>query len=341
MITGKSMRRSRSSGAIVEELEVRRLCTTSNFYFLETSPGVIGFWGNTTHQGTGTPTTTIAATSSYTLLTGVNPANVTVDESGGQAIPNGGLTVTGTSGVTNQLLLIGTSGNDTVNGSSSAISFGSTTASFSNVNYLYYSPNGGSDNMHVTSGELYITAGATGGGILERQFSSLSISSGATMYMDPPDAHADRTVLVIPNAGFIISGKLDMTSNDLIVTGGSWSGINGNVANGDNTTTSVTSYNSYGTLLGVVPNNGGSGTTALYSTFDGVSVTYSAILIKWTYQGDANDSGAVNSADGTLLSNGYTNHLTGWYNGDFNYDGVVDGSDYTLYDTADGSASGL
>jgi hypothetical protein len=58
------------------------------------------------------------------------------------------------------------------------------------------------------------------------------------------------------------------------------------------------------------------------------------VLIKYTYYGDANLSGAVDGSDYSLIDNGSLRHLTGWYNGDFNYDGVINGSDYTLIDNS-------
>ncbi len=48
--------------------------------------------------------------------------------------------------------------------------------------------------------------------------------------------------------------------------------------------------------------------------------------------GDANNDGAINGDDYTLIDNGFNNHLSGWANGDFNLDGVVNGDDYTIID---------
>jgi hypothetical protein len=63
--------------------------------------------------------------------------------------------------------------------------------------------------------------------------------------------------------------------------------------------------------------------------------------MKYTYYGDANLDGTVNSADYSLVDYAFlynqthpNDPLTGWYNGDFNYDGVTNGSDYTLMDNA-------
>jgi hypothetical protein len=76
------------------------------------------------------------------------------------------------------------------------------------------------------------------------------------------------------------------------------------------------------------------GTTAIYSSFDGQPSTANDVLVKYTYYGDADLSGVVDGSDYSLIDNGFTQKLTGWFNGDFNYDGVVDGSDYTLMDNA-------
>jgi hypothetical protein len=70
------------------------------------------------------------------------------------------------------------------------------------------------------------------------------------------------------------------------------------------------------------------------STFDGLTVTGTDVLMKFTYYGDANLDGKVDGSDYSKIDNGYLTHGTGWSNGDFNYDGVVNGSDYTLIDNA-------
>jgi probable HAF family extracellular repeat protein len=93
------------------------------------------------------------------------------------------------------------------------------------------------------------------------------------------------------------------------------------------------------TMLGVIQNTNSSG-GRLYATFDGEPVSATDVLVKYTYYGDANLDGTVNSADyaqidNALLQEGSTTaNVTGWYNGDFNYDGLVNGSDYTLIDNA-------
>jgi hypothetical protein len=95
---------------------------------------------------------------------------------------------------------------------------------------------------------------------------------------------------------------------------------------------------SFLTALGVIQNINLAG-KAIYTTFDTVPVDKDAVLVKYTYYGDANLDGTVDGSDYSLVDYAYTYNkthpddpLTGWYNGDFNYDGVTDGSDYTLMD---------
>ncbi len=61
------------------------------------------------------------------------------------------------------------------------------------------------------------------------------------------------------------------------------------------------------------------------------SMTTTDIVIKYTFFGDANLDGVVNSLDQTLLDFGFGSS-GGWFFGDFNYDGIVDSLDQTLLD---------
>jgi hypothetical protein len=167
-----------------------------------------------------------------------------------------------------------------------------------------------------------------------------------------PASEANRSVLV--TSSLSLSGtsaawtsKLDLGGNDMIVQNGTLTtvqnqikqGFAGGTWQGSAGITSSAAANNpkHLTALGVIQNSSdgvdSSGST-LYPAFDGVSSSNNDVLIKYTYYGDANLSGKVDSADYTLIDNGYLGHLSGWYNGDFNYDGVVNGSDYTLIDNA-------
>ena len=198
---------------------------------------------------------------------------------------------------------------------------------------------GGADTVTVTAGTATVAAGPAGGGFSAVPLSGLTVSAGARLRLAMSAAAADRTVLTTGTVA--VAGTLDVGNGDAIVTksdlaavsalaasgfaGGRWTGagVASSAAAADAMRLSA---------VGVIPN--ANGTAALYTAFDGVAVTASAVLVKSTIYGDTNLDGVVNLADYTRLDAGFLAKATGWANGDFNYDGVVDASDYTLADNA-------
>jgi VCBS repeat-containing protein len=69
-----------------------------------------------------------------------------------------------------------------------------------------------------------------------------------------------------------------------------------------------------------------------YTTFRGVAVDDTSVLIAYTFTADANLDGVVNDADATVLGASYdpTRANAVWALGDFDYNGIVDDSDATL-----------
>jgi hypothetical protein len=86
-------------------------------------------------------------------------------------------------------------------------------------------------------------------------------------------------------------------------------------------------------------NNDGEGGNLYYGDggdfpqFQGQTVDANAVLIKYTYLGDANLDGIVDSVDFSFFQSGYTlsGPYTGWTFGDFDYNGVVDSVDFSLF----------
>jgi hypothetical protein len=87
------------------------------------------------------------------------------------------------------------------------------------------------------------------------------------------------------------------------------------------------------TGVGAILNDDGSG-KAICDTFAGVPVNANSVLLKYTWDGDANIDGVVNADDYFRIDSGYISQESGWYNGDFNYDGVINADDYFLIDSA-------
>ena len=169
--------------------------------------------------------------------------------------------------------------------------------------------------------------------------SALSIAAGAAVSLVN---HAALPITVAQASVLSNSGLIDVVNNDLVIKGGGptgyataysqiKTGFNGGTWNGSSTTAGVITSSTAAadtsdlTAVGIATN---------LTSFEGLTVATSDVLIKYTYYGDANLDGAVDGSDYTLIDAGFNGGLTGWQNGDFNYDGVVDGSDYTLIDNA-------
>ena len=179
---------------------------------------------------------------------------------------------------------------------------------------------------------------------------TLTISTGASVvatnigspYAAVVGSLANTGTLDVGNNLLVINGTTNTVSN---ITSQLAAGYNGGNWNGSSGTGAILSSaagvdTTHLTAVGVIVNDTGANTGSstggtIYNSLDGDSNLQDGnILVKYTYYGDANLSGAVDGSDYSLIDNGYLNSLTGWYNGDFNYDGVINGSDYTLIDNA-------
>jgi autotransporter-associated beta strand protein len=165
---------------------------------------------------------------------------------------------------------------------------------------------------------------------------NLNINSGASIVTA---AHASNVSAPVFQVGTLTnSGVLDIKNNSMVISnnsigqinamlaagynGGRWNGTGGAIES-STAAANTTHLTAVGSMTGV-------------TSFGGLTVSSSAVELKYTYYGDANLDGQVNSADYTLIDAGFLSRgaLTGWQNGDFNYDGVINGSDYTLIDNA-------
>ncbi len=195
---------------------------------------------------------------------------------------------------------------------------------------------------NTSSAQLLVIDGTTTATV---HLASLNLSGGATATVYDPnsgqlllDVGANLTTGIV---SIDSTSTLDLGSNDMIVHAGNLPAIDALLTRGyasgtwqgtGITSSAVTSDSTHLTALGAILDT--SGTSTLYSTFDGVSANSTCVLVRRTYYGDTNLDGQIDGSDYTRIDNGYINHLTGWYNGDLNYDGAVNGSDYTLMDNA-------
>jgi hypothetical protein len=92
------------------------------------------------------------------------------------------------------------------------------------------------------------------------------------------------------------------------------------------------------TTLAAIVNDRGNG-TVVRSELAGQAVDANAILIKYTYNGDADLNGLINADDYARIDAGFAARMTskGFYNGDFDYSGAINSDDYFLIDRAFGT----
>jgi hypothetical protein len=67
-------------------------------------------------------------------------------------------------------------------------------------------------------------------------------------------------------------------------------------------------------------------------TFGEEAVDGSAVLLRYTWTGDADLNGQVDFDDYVRIDSGFNTGASGWFNGDFDYNGRVDFDDYVLID---------
>jgi len=204
--------------------------------------------------------------------------------------------------------------------------------------------NGNSGN---TTGSLTIRAsGSTAAG-----------NNSGTSHVGSLSIANDGAALPAPPAGIPYSGALrtyystlDLKNNDLVVTNGTLEDITDMIRAGEGSTatpnwtgrglTSSYAASSSNYALGVIRNDNNPLTatldTPLYTSFSGVTgLSGNEVLVKFTYYGDLNLDGVVNSVDTALYDAGVggavqADGLPGWYYGDVNYDGAVNAADLAL-----------
>jgi hypothetical protein len=169
---------------------------------------------------------------------------------------------------------------------------------------------------------------------------NLSIENGGRFTVAPNSAALAKLTSSLSVAG--AGSKLDLNNNDLLIdyttasplaavqslinaarAGGSWAG--------DGLTSTTAKDNPSGnTTLGAIES--GDFIPLYGNTFRGAEIDSTAVLVKYTYYGDANFDGRVTFDDYVRIDTGFNQHRTGWLNGDFNLDGAVNFDDYVLID---------
>ncbi len=207
------------------------------------------------------------------------------------------------------------------------------------------------DTMNVTGGTFTFASDASAG----TTNLQLNVSAGAGVMFNATQhlrgLSVDGAVTlsgggakVIVTKNLAVAGTLNLSDNDLVYdysgatpydavfaliatgrNGGSWDGASGirtSNASADLTGLAIAEASDALGLSG-----------AQTAGFDGQSVDATALLIKFTYVGDANLDGMINGDDYFQIDSAFPQQAHGYLSGDFNYDGLINGDDYFLIDS--------
>ena len=179
----------------------------------------------------------------------------------------------------------------------------------------------------------------------------LSIGSTDVATLSGPSGRIIRTSGLTIGGGLTPTGKLDLAGNDLIVDYGQQEAsplgtIRAQLAAGYGTNHDWSGTAGITTSLGSAANFalGLAEASDLFTSFpatfsDEPNIDSTAVLVKYTYYGDANLSGGTDFADLSVVVTHY-NQSGSWATGDFNYDGQINFADLGLL-LANYNSSGL
>jgi len=179
---------------------------------------------------------------------------------------------------------------------------------------------------------LNVSAGTLGlapGGTASLATQALTLAPGATLDLADGNLVVDYPSGASPFdavAAWVASG----------CSGGAWDGPG--IASG-----AAAAHAQDLTALGVIDNSDPDVKIGGLSHLDGVPVDPTSVLVKYTWWGDANLDGVVDSNDYDMIDNAWLLWTQEgkapeggfrWAVGDFNYDGVIDSNDYDRIDSA-------
>jgi hypothetical protein len=179
-----------------------------------------------------------------------------------------------------------------------------------------------------------VNPGATASFNSIQNLSSLTLNGGATLTLGAGGAStlAVDALSVDTAAG----SKLDITNNGMVVRNSTLSAVQALIKAGSNAGAwngpGITSSTAAGDASKVTAIGSGNAATLSRSAFQGITgLGSSDVLVKYTYYGDADLSGAITLDDFMLFLQGYQAGGTSWLQGDFDYSGVVTLDDFTLF----------
>jgi len=248
---------------------------------------------------------------SLTINGGSSNDRLTVDFTRGNPIAGGSLSFNG--GADEDVLTVIQNGSGTISAINAQVTLGGASVGLSNVE---------KQQIILTSLDVQDSAKCNIGPGGNKVFRTSGLSFGANGVLDLKDN--DMIVAPAYDPGAMLDRVFDWIR--LGRAGGAWTGKGIVSAAARDDATGFTG-------LGCALNKKDDTQVKLCETFNGLDVSINDILVKYTWNGDANLDGIVNADDYFRIDRGYISQKGGWYNGDFNYDKVVNADDYFLIDS--------
>ncbi|MBC7783621.1 MAG: hypothetical protein H7144_07255, partial [Burkholderiales bacterium] len=277
----------------------------------------------------------------FIVRAGAGDDAILIDSSYEYPIPIGGLNVDGEAGI-DALKFIAHwehSNDDAITFSPSSIAISpDRQIDHAGVEDVTFDGNGGLDLLTVSDG-AHVWIEHT------QHLSSLVIGSNAFAGMRP--AAGTSLVTIKYFISMQLTSIFDLNNSDLMYSysgltspisalqalvnsaraGGAWTGFG-------ITSSAAWSGSPRNTTLGLMESGEFKSIFGPSATFDGESLQGPAVLMKFTYYGDADFNGVVDFDDYSRIDAGFNNNRTGWLNGDVDGNGIVDFDDYSLIDQA-------
>jgi hypothetical protein len=263
----------------------------------------------------------------------VELANASPIPAGDGILVNGGLDI-------DTLTVIGTAVAQTATFGASTVVIANGTINRPNIENIQFNGVGGFDTVNITGGprvafpamqhlqSLTMAAGTAASLVGANRLLAtrgLSLGDGATLDLNDND-------LLLDYSGATQLAALQQLINNARASG-AWTG--------SGITSTAAALNSvHNTTLGAMEAAEFKSIYGATATFDGEALDNDAVLVKYTWYGDADFNGRVNFDDYVRTDAGFNNHRTGWTNGDFDGNGSVNFDDYVLIDLAFNSQSG-
>jgi hypothetical protein len=188
-------------------------------------------------------------------------------------------------------------------------------------------PSTGDDSVNINGASTVVRFAAS------QRIGSLTVFGGVAQLAAP----AGSMVLTATSLNVDDGGRLDLTHEDMIIDYATVSpvatvqarlasGYAGGAWNGQGINSSTAAAAGGATAVGYAESN--QVFSAFPATFAGQTVDATAVLLKYTFYGDANLDGSVNLQDFNRLAGNFGQSPRRWSQGNFDFDNDVDLADF-------------